>query len=275
MNRPVPPASGDLFELTVILPVFNEVQNLALLWPELISILEAHWQRFEVIFVDDASTDGSTEWLRELARRDARVRYVRFKLRRGLTAALDAGYHRARGPIVVTMDSDLQSDPADIPRLVAALQDADAATGWRVHRHDTWLKRFSSRIGNFIRNRITRETVRDSACTLRAMRQACTTALPPYDGLHRFVPTLLRIAGYRVVEVPVTHRARRFGESKFGVRNRAWRAFRDLLFVRWMQQRVLRYAIEPAAESVRPGANDPFPLSPPVGSSRSARARTS
>lgn len=275
MNRPVPPASGDLFELTVILPVFNEVQNLALLWPELISILEAHWQRFEVIFVDDASTDGSTEWLRELARRDARVRYVRFKLRRGLTAALDAGYHRARGPIVVTMDSDLQSDPADIPRLVAALQDADAATGWRVHRHDTWLKRFSSRIGNFIRNRITRETVRDSACTLRAMRRACTTALPPYDGLHRFVPTLLRIAGYRVVEVPVTHRARRFGESKFGVRNRAWRAFRDLLFVRWMQQRVLRYAIEPAAESVRPGANDPFPLSPPVGSSRSARARTS
>lgn len=275
MNRPVPPASGDLFELTVILPVFNEVQNLALLWPELISILEAHWQRFEVIFVDDASTDGSTEWLRELARRDARVRYVRFKLRWGLTAALDAGYHRARGPIVVTMDSDLQSDPADIPRLVAALQDADAATGWRVHRHDTWLKRFSSRIGNFIRNRITRETVRDSACTLRAMRRACTTALPPYDGLHRFVPTLLRIAGYRVVEVPVTHRARRFGESKFGVRNRAWRAFRDLLFVRWMQQRVLRYAIEPAAESVRPGANDPFPLSPPVGSSRSARARTS
>ena len=275
MNRPVPPASGDLFELTVILPVFNEVQNLALLWPELIGILEVHWQRFEVIFVDDASTDGSTEWLRELARRDARVRYVRFKLRGGLTAALDAGYHRARGPIVVTMDSDLQSDPADIPRLVAALQDADAATGWRVHRHDTWLKRFSSRIGNFIRNRITRETVRDSACTLRAMRRACTTALPPYDGLHRFVPTLLRIAGYRVVEVPVTHRARRFGESKFGVRNRAWRAFRDLLFVRWMQQRVLRYAIEPAAKSVRPGANDPAPPSPPVGSSRSGSARTS
>jgi len=275
VNRPVPPASRDLFELTVILPVFNEVQNLALLWPELISILEAHWQRFEVIFVDDASTDGSTEWLRELARRDARVRYVRFKLRWGLTAALDAGYHRARGPIVVTMDSDLQSDPADIPRLVAALQDADAATGWRVHRHDTWLKRFSSRIGNFIRNRITRETVRDSACTLRAMRRPCTIALPPYDGLHRFVPTFLRIAGYRVVEVPVTHRARRFGESKFGVRNRAWRAFRDLLSVRWMQQRVLRYAIEPAAETVRPGANDPAPPSPPVGRSHSGIARTS
>ena len=245
----MPAAPGDLPELTVILPVFNEAQNLALLWPELIGILEAHCKDVEVIFVDDASTDGSTEWLRELARRDARVRHVRFARNAGLTAALDAGYRRARFPIVVTMDSDLQNDPADIPRLVAALQDADAATGWRVHRHDKWLKRVSSRVANFVRNRLTRETVRDSACTLRAFRRTCTTALPPYNGLHRFVPTLLRIAGYRVVEIPVTHRPRRFGQSKYGVRNRAGRAFRDLLFVRWMQQSVLRYAIDPDAES--------------------------
>jgi glycosyltransferase involved in cell wall biosynthesis len=234
-----------MLEVTVILPVFNEAQNLPLLWPELVGVLEAHWQHVEVIFVDDVSTDGSSEWLRALARRDARVRLLRFARHAGLTAALDAGYRRARSPIVVTMDSDLQSDPADIPRLVAALHDADAATGWRVRRHDRWLKRLSSRIANFVRNRMTRETVRDSACTLRAIRRPCTAALPPYDGLHRFVPTLLRIAGYRVVEVPVTHRPRRFGESKFGVRNRAARAFRDLLFVRWMQHSVLRYAIEP------------------------------
>jgi dolichol-phosphate mannosyltransferase len=247
MNRPLPATSDGVLEITVILPVFNEAENLTLLWPELIGILEAHWRQVEVIFVDDASTDGSTEWLRELARRDARVRHVLFARHAGLTAALDAGYHRARSPIVVTMDSDLQSDPADIPRLVAALQDADAATGWRVHRHDKWLKRVSSRVANFVRNRMTGETVRDSACTLRAIRRTCTSALPPYDGLHRFVPTLLRIAGYRVVEVPVTHRPRRFGKSKFGVRNRAGRAFRDLLFVRWMQHRVLRYAIDPDA----------------------------
>lgn len=271
----MPAAPGEMLELTVILPVFNEVQNLALLWPELIGILEAHWRHVEVIFVDDVSTDGSTEWLRDLARRDERVRHVRFARHAGLTAALDAGYHRARAPIVVTMDSDLQSDPADIPRLVAALHDADAATGWRVHRHDTWLKRFSSRIANFIRNWLTRETVRDSACTLRAMRRECTAALPPYDGLHRFVPTLLRIAGYRVVEVPVTHRARRFGESKFGVRNRAGRAFRDLLFVRWMQHRVLRYTIELDSERARPATGDAAPSPSPASRPRSGSARTS
>jgi len=241
--------SSDLLEVTAILPVFNEAQNLPVLWPELTSILEAHCRHFEVIFVDDASTDGSTEWLRDLARREARVRHVRLARHAGLTAALDAGYRLARLPIVVTMDSDLQSDPADIPRLLAALQGADAATGWRVHRQDTWLKRISSRIANFVRNWLTEETVRDSACTLRAVRRTCTKALPPYDGLHRFVPTLLRIAGYRVVEVPVTHRPRRYGKSKFGVRNRAGRAFRDLLFVRWLQHSTLRYAIEPDAEN--------------------------
>ena len=242
MSQPDLPSA--LPELTVILPVFNEAPNLSLLWPELLAILEKHWQRVEVIFVDDASTDGSAEWLRALTREVAAVRYVRFAANAGLTAALDAGYRRARSPIVVTMDSDLQNNPADIPRLVAALHDADAATGWRTHRHDSWLKRLSSRVANAIRNGVTREAVRDSACTLRAMRRECTAALPPYDGMHRFVPTLLRIAGYRVVEIPVSHRPRRHGESKFGVRNRAGRAFRDLLVVRWMQRRALRYTVE-------------------------------
>lgn len=242
MSQPDPAAGPP--ELTVILPVFNEAPNLSVLWPELLGILDKHWRRVEVIFVDDASTDGSAAWLRALAREVASVRYVRFSSHAGLTAALDAGYRKARSPIVVTMDSDLQSNPADIPRLVAALHDADAATGWRTLRHDSWLKRLSSRVANAIRNEVTREAVHDSACGLRAMRRECTGALPPYDGMHRFVPTLLRIAGYRVVEIPVTHRPRRYGKSKFGVRNRAGRAFRDLLVVRWMQSHVLRYTVE-------------------------------
>ena len=240
---------GQPSELTVILPVFNEEPNLAPLWDELAAVLDAHWARAEVIFVDDASTDGGSAWLRALAAADRRVRLVRFARHAGLTAALEAGCRRARSPIIVTMDSDLQNDPADIPRLVAALAGADVATGTRVRRDDPWLKRVSSRIANAVRNAVTGETVRDSACTLRAMRRECATALPPFDGMHRFLPTLMRLSGFRVVEVPVGHRPRRFGRSKFGVRNRAGRAFVDLLVVRWMQARVLRYAIEGDEES--------------------------
>jgi glycosyltransferase involved in cell wall biosynthesis len=234
-------------ELSVILPVFNEAESLPILWQELSAVLDANWTDVEVIFVDDASTDGSGEWLRDLVGNDARARYVRLARHAGLTAALDAGYRRARAPILVTLDSDLQSNPADIPTLVAALSGADAAVGSRVRRGDPLVKRWSSKIANGVRNAITREHVRDSACTLRAIRSECRSALLPYDGLHRFVPTLLRMAGHRVVEVPIVHRPRRFGASKFGIRRRAVRGFRDLLVIRWMQLRALRYAIDPDA----------------------------
>jgi len=231
-------------ELQVVLPVYNEVESLPVLWGELATVLDAHWTRVEVIFVDDASTDGSGAWLRALAEKDPRVRYVRLARHAGITAALDAGYRRVTSPIFVTLDSDLQSNPADIPRLVAALEGADAAMGSRIRRDDTLVKRWSSRVANTVRNALTHEHVRDSACTLRAFRRECRDALLPYNGLHRFVPTLLRMAGYRVVEVPVVHRARRFGDSKFGIRGRAGRGFHDLLVVRWMQRRALRYTID-------------------------------
>ena len=232
-------------ELTVVLPVYNEADNLPILWRELTAVLDAHWPRAEVIFVDDASTDGSTEWLRRLHATDPRVRYVRFARHAGLTAALDAGYRRVRSEIFVTLDSDLQSNPSDIPALVTALAGADAALGSRIRRGDPLVKRWSSRIANTVRNALTGEHVRDSACTLRAFRSTCRDALLPYDGMHRFVPTLLRMAGYRVVEVPVVHRPRRFGQSKFGIRGRALRGFRDLLVVRWMQRGRLAYAVDP------------------------------
>lgn len=234
-------------ELTVVLPVFNEAESLPVLWEELSTVLEAHWRHVEVIFVDDASGDGSGAWLRALAEKDPRVRYVQLARHAGLTAALDAGYRRVTSDIFVTLDSDLQSNPADIPRLVAALEGADAAMGSRIRRGDTLVKRWSSRIANTVRNALTHEHVRDSACTLRAFRRECRNALLPYNGLHRFVPTLLRMAGYRVVEVPVVHRPRRFGSSKFGIRGRAVRGFHDLLVVRWMQRRALRYSIDPDA----------------------------
>lgn len=228
-------------ELSVLLPAFNEAESLPVLWSELGPVLDALGRSAEVIVVDDGSTDATPALVRALHARDARVRLLRLATNRGLSAALDAGFARARGRIVVTLDSDLQNDPRDIPRLLAHLDGYDAVTGWRQRRDDPWLKRVSSRVANGVRNAITREAVRDSACTLRVMRHGCLACLPRFRGFHRFVPTLLRMAGCRVLELPVGHRARRFGVSHYGIRNRAVVAFEDLLAVRWMQARALRY----------------------------------
>ena len=230
-------------ELSVILPVYNETESIPILWRELEEVLPTLAGPAEVIFVDDGSTDGSSEAIRAIVGRDRRARLLRFATNAGLTSAFHAGFRAARGRAIVTMDSDLQSDPRDIGTLLAHLGSFDAAVGWRQRRHDPWLKRVSSRIANAVRDRVTGDVVRDSACSFRAMRRECLDAIPPFNGMHRFIPTLLRMAGYRVIEVPVNHRPRRFGGSKYGIRNRAVRAFVDLLVVRWMMTRRLRYEV--------------------------------
>jgi glycosyltransferase involved in cell wall biosynthesis len=246
-------------QLSVVVPMFNEVDNVPLLWGELEAALAKVGRRAEIIFVDDGSTDGSGEAVQALMKRDARVRLLSFEANAGLSAAFKAGYASARAPIVVTLDADLQNDPADVERLLAALESAsaDAAVGYRERRRDHWRKRISSRIANAIRNRVTGDRVRDSACSLRVMRRECLAAILPFSGMHRFVPTLLRLAGYRVVEVPVNHRPRGLGRSKFGIWNRALPAFLDLLVVRWMMRRTVRPRIREIATSDRqtPGAS--------------------
>jgi len=228
-------------ELSIILPAYNEAESLPQVWSELAAVLGEVGRSAEVIFVDDGSTDATADVVRGFRAADPRVRLVRLAANAGLSAALDVGLARARGRIVVTLDSDLQNDPRDIPRMLAALEGYDAVTGWRQRRDDPWLKRVSSRIANAVRNTITRESVHDSACTLRVIRRECLPGLPRFRGFHRFVPTLLRLAGCRVLELPVSHRARRFGVSHYGIRNRVVVAFEDLLAVRWMQSRWLRY----------------------------------
>ena len=234
MSAPTP-------ELSVLLPAFNEEESLPVVWGELRAVLDALARPAEVIFVDDGSADATPDIVRAFRAADPRVRLVRLAANAGLSAALDAGFRRARGQIVVTLDSDLQNDPRDIPRMLASLEGYDAVTGWRQQRDDPWLKRVSSKVANRIRNTITREHVHDSACTLRVIRRGCLPCLPRFRGFHRFVPTLLRLAGCRVLELPVGHRARRFGVSHYGIRNRVFVAFEDLLAVRWMQSRWLRY----------------------------------
>jgi glycosyltransferase involved in cell wall biosynthesis len=199
----------------------------------------------EVIFVDDGSQDRSAEVIRGLREADPRVRLVRLKSNAGESAATDAGFRAVRGRYVVTMDADLQNDPADLPRLLAQLDRWDAATGWRLNRAagDSLPKRVASWAANRIRNWVSDEAIADSGCTFRAFRRECLRTLVLYRGFHRFIPTLLRMQGYRFVEVPVNHRPRRFGRSKYGIANRAVVALVDLLAVRWMKSRLLRYEV--------------------------------
>jgi glycosyltransferase involved in cell wall biosynthesis len=232
-----------VLDLSVVIPVYNEEESLPHLWPELRSVLESLGVSFEVVFVDDGSRDGSAEIVRGFHEADSRVRLVRLKANAGETAATDAGFRSARGRYVVTMDADLQNDPHDIPMLLRHLEQWDAVTGWRVDRDDSFVRRVSSRIANRVRNRLSDESIQDSGCTFRAFRRECLRGLTLYRGFHRFIPTLLRIRGYRVLEVPVGHRPRRFGASKYGIGNRAVVALQDLLVVRWMKDRTLDYTI--------------------------------
>jgi len=232
-------------DLSVVIPVYNEEASLSPLWSELRAVLERLGLVFEVVFVDDGSRDHSAEIIRSFRESDQRVRLVRLKTNGGETAATDAGFKAARGRRVVVMDADLQNDPSDIPMLLSYLDQWDAVTGWRVDRAagDNVVRRASSRIANRVRNWVSDETIRDSGCTFRAFRRECLRGLVLYRGFHRFIPTLLKMRGYRVIEVPVGHRPRQFGRSKYGVLNRALVAFADLLVIRWMNARLLRYEI--------------------------------
>jgi dolichol-phosphate mannosyltransferase len=234
-----------MIDVSVVIPVYNEEENLPRLWPELRSVLEGERLDFEVVFVDDGSHDRSADIIRALRESDPRVRLVRLKTNAGETAATDAGFRAARGRLVVTMDADLQNDPHDIPGLLRHLNRWDAVTGWRVNRGDgdSFVRRLSSRIANGVRNRLSGDVVQDSGCTFRAFRRECLRGLVLYRGFHRFLPTLLKMRGYRVLEVPVRNRPRRFGRSKYGVLNRVFAATADLLVVRWMKSRTLHYEI--------------------------------
>jgi dolichol-phosphate mannosyltransferase len=234
----VPPA------VSVVIPAYNEEANVEPCYRELAAVLAATGQPFEIIFVDDGSTDGTREALRRLTREDARVRVLRLRRNAGQTAALDAGFRAARGAVVVTMDADLQNDPRDIPRLLAALPGHDVVCGWRVDRRDPWTKRVASRIANRVRRAITGDGVHDTGCTLKAFRRDALKRLHLYRGMHRFLPALLLMEGCRVTEVPVGHRPRRAGRSKYGNWGRLWSGLADLWAVRWMARRRLDYEIE-------------------------------
>jgi glycosyltransferase involved in cell wall biosynthesis len=224
--------------VSVIVPLFNEEANMPILQSELRAALGG--LDHEIIFVDDGSIDRTVERIENAAN----VRVLRFAKNAGQTAAIYAGLQAARGATAVLIDGDLQNDPADIPKLLAEIsRGADLVCGYRAQRKDTLVKRLTSRVANFVRSRFTKDGVRDTGCTLKAMRRECVGALIPFKGMHRFIPALIKAAGYRLVEIPVNHRPRRFGRTKYGLGNRALRATVDMFGVRWLLSRRLNYKV--------------------------------
>ena len=231
-------------EISVVVPIFNEEESIPVLIPELVRVLNHLNTPYEVLLVDDGSSDGSLKILKEMISRYPFLRTLRFRENRGSSTVLVAGVREARGAKIVTIDSDLQNDPGDIPKLLEYLGPYDMAAGWRQKREDTWLKKISSKIANAVRNRMSGEDIHDSACTLRAFKKECLQEIPVFNGMHRFLSTLVKMRGYRIIEVPVSHHPRKFGKSKYNIRNRMVRSFIDLLAVKWMKRRTIHYDIE-------------------------------
>jgi len=224
--------------LSIVIPLFNEAENVPILQKEINDAMGS--RDFELLFVDDGSTDGTPEHIAP----DPRVRVLSFVKNAGQSAAMLAGMAAATGDVIVLLDGDLQNDPADIPRLLEAIEGgADLVCGYRARRRDTVTKRITSRVANFIRSRFVGDGIRDTGCTLKAMRRECASVLVPFKGVHRFIPALVKNAGYRIVEIPVNHRPRQFGVSKYGLGNRAVRATTDMFGVRWLQSRRVAYEV--------------------------------
>jgi len=244
--------------LSICVPVYNEQENLPLLHEAVRRVTDAHGIEAEIILVDDGSKDDSWKAIESLVAKDPLVRGLRFKRNCGETAASDAALRAARGKYVMTMDADLQNDPADIPAFLHALASGiDCVCGTRVatrSKGDNFVRVASSRIANWVRNKLSNENISDAGCTYRAFKRECMERIKLYRGLHRFIPTLLKMEGYAVMEIPVRNNPRLHGESKYGVWNRLFKSFHDLLAIRWMKSRILGYEV--ACELDRSGESD-------------------
>jgi len=236
--------------LSLVIPCYNEEENVPTLLQRVEAALATTNKTFEVVLVDDGSTDSTPRLLADAMKSKPWLRVIRMAKNGGQSAAFEAGFEAARGQIIATIDADLQNDPEEIPRLLPLLDErnVDMITGWRKDRQDTPFRRWQSRQANKIRNWISRDNVNDSASSLKLYRAHAIKGLRLFNGAHRFFPTLVKMRGYTVYETPVKHSARFAGTAKYGFRNRALRAFIDLLGVRWMKERYLRYN----ATEVRP-----------------------
>lgn len=236
--------------LSLVIPAYNEQEVIPTLLTRVEASLAQVGKPFEVVIVDDGSTDGTTALLDAARQQKPWLRIVRMGKNSGQSAAFDAGFKFARGQVIATIDADLQNDPEELPRLVKLLETEsyDMINGWRKDRHDTGFRRWQSRMANRIRNRLSGENINDSACSLKVYKRHCLEGIFMFNGAHRFMPTLVKMRGYTVLEVPVKHSQRYAGTAKYGFRNRAFRALKDLLGIRWLKSRFLRYQASEVGE---------------------------
>jgi dolichol-phosphate mannosyltransferase len=237
-------------EVSLVIPCHNEEKNLGPLLLAIHTTMDPLRLNYEVVITDDCSTDDSWSALKQLAASDPRLRIQRFKFNCGESAASWAGMQAARGRVIATLDADLQNDPNDLPAMIEALEHADCVCGTRVATRgtgDNWMKIASSRIANWVRNKLSGENITDAGCTYRVFKRECVANVKFFNGAHRFLPTLIKMEGFRVIEIPVSANPRHSGTTHYGVWNRLFKSFRDLLGVRWMKSRRIRYEI---AESI-------------------------
>jgi dolichol-phosphate mannosyltransferase len=228
---------------SLVIPAYNEQENVPTLLKRVGESLQQIGRPFEVIIVDDGSKDSTPELLAEGMKTYPWLRVVRMAKNGGQSAAFEAGFAAARGEVIGTIDADLQNDPEELPRLLPMLDEhkVDMVTGWRAKRQDSQFRLIQTRIANRVRNWISQETIQDSASSLTIYRAYTLRGMKLFNGAHRFFPTLVKMRGFTCLETPVKHSARFAGTAKYGFRNRAVRAFVDLLAVRWMKSRWLRY----------------------------------
>jgi dolichol-phosphate mannosyltransferase len=227
--------------VSVVVPCFNEAENIPQLAKRVREVFDTleHY-RYECLFVDDGSTDETPAVLRAVSAEDPNVRPLRLARNAGQSAALVAGLQHAHGDLILTLDGDLQNDPGDFPKFLELLETYDCVCGYRAERNDSWIRRVSSRAANAVRNGVLHDGVRDSGCGAKGFRRKCIASVVPFNGVHRFLPALIREAGFTIVECPVTHHPRLHGVSKYGIHNRLWRGLYDLVGVAWLRKRVVR-----------------------------------
>ncbi|MZH14175.1 MAG: glycosyltransferase family 2 protein [Nitrospinae bacterium] len=230
-------------DLSIVIPVYNERDNLVPLEKKLEEELSKLHMSYEIILVDDGSMDGSPHIINSIKKNNPRLKLIRFGSNHGQSAAFAAGFKAARGKIFVTLDADLQNNPADIPLLLEKMEEFDVVCGWRFKRNDPWIKRVSSKIGNAVRNSLSQEEIADTGCSLKAFRRECFDDVKLFKGMHRFFPTLMKMEGFRVTQVKVSHHPRLHGESKYNIRNRLFSSLHDLMAIRWMKKRQINYDI--------------------------------